>query len=142
MKSAVLFFVAAMSLIGCSAHMTVKPIPVIYEAAKVNLCTLVPESKRSPDVEVFYATNRVGKGDADDRTYANSVDDKAYTVEYQFTLSYDKNLIVAVPAPRVAAATAPALIPFEGQGQGGFGGTSGGAGGGGGRGGRGGAGGR
>ena len=35
---------------------------------------------------------------------ANSVDDKAYTVEYQFTLAYDKNLIIATPAPARAAA--------------------------------------
>jgi hypothetical protein len=72
---------------------------------------------------------------------ANSVDDKAYTVEYQFTLSYDKNLIIATPAPRVAtgAPAAPAsLQPGEGQGGGGFGGGAGGGAGGGGRGGRGG----
>jgi hypothetical protein len=63
---------------------------------------------------------------------ANSVDDKAYTVEYQFTLAYDKNLIVATPLPPrqvPGAATAPASLPlgFEGQNQGGgFGGRGGG----------------
>jgi len=42
---------------------------------------------------------------------ANSVDDKAYTLEYQFTLAYDKNLVIATPAPqRIVAATMPATI--------------------------------
>ena len=41
----------------------------------------------------------------------NSVDEKAYTVEYQFTLSYDKNLTIVVPAPvpqPMASPSAPA----------------------------------
>lgn len=37
----------------------------------------------------------------------NSVDEKAYTVEYQFTLSYDKNLTIVVPAPVTLTAQQP-----------------------------------
>ena len=65
----------------------------------------------------------------------NSVDEKAYTVEYQFTLSYDKNLTIVVPAPvpLAAQAKAPAnFVPGQSQsygpgGMGGGGGRAGGA---------------
>lgn len=73
---------------------------------------------------------------------ANSMDEKAFTVEYQFTLSYDKNLVIATPAlPRnVPAINAPATAqPAGGRGgagpsqqSGSFGGGMGGMGGGGG----------
>jgi hypothetical protein len=70
----------------------------------------------------------------------SSVDEKAYAVEYQFTLSYDKNLTIVVPAPvpqPVATPNAPAtlqrqmqLAPPAGMGGGGGMGGRGGAGGG------------
>jgi uncharacterized membrane protein YgcG len=41
----------------------------------------------------------------------NSVDEKAYTVEYQFTLLYDKNLTIVVPAPISAIALQPNAPP-------------------------------
>jgi uncharacterized membrane protein YgcG len=82
----------------------------------------------------------------------NSVDEKAYAVEYQFTLSYDKTLTIVVPAPAPVTFSispqpnAPAnSAPSQGQsyGPGGMGGGNGGGGaGGGGFGGRGGGGGR
>jgi uncharacterized protein (TIGR02231 family) len=73
----------------------------------------------------------------------NSVEEKAYTVEYQFTLAYDKNLIISTPGlvallPSAGPATAPAstLQPsfggaMGGMGGGAMGGGAGGAGGGG-----------
>jgi hypothetical protein len=65
----------------------------------------------------------------------NSVDEKAYTVEYQFTLSYDKNLTIVVPVPPqmqpIAQPNAPATQNFFRQSQGMGGGGMGGMGGGG-----------
>ena len=75
---------------------------------------------------------------------ANSVEDKAYTMEYQFTLAYDKNLIIATPVIArggvvggVGGAAAPSAAPVgQNQQGGGFGGGGAGRGAGGGRGGR------
>ncbi len=65
----------------------------------------------------------------------NSVDEKSYTVEYQFTLSYDKNLTIVVPAqvPQPPAVQPNAPLPRQQQsvspgGMGGMGGGRGGAG--------------
>jgi prefoldin subunit 5 len=82
----------------------------------------------------------------------NSVDEKAYAVEYQFTLLYDKNLTIVEPAPVPVATTQPnanaVFTPMQratqsngqmnssfgngagGAGGGGFGGARGGGGGG------------
>lgn len=64
-------------LLGCGGT-KLKPLPVIYGEEKVDLCELTPESRRSPDVKVFYATNRKGSGKADDREYYNGVDSKLH----------------------------------------------------------------
>ena len=71
----------------------------------------------------------------------NSMDEKAYMVEYQFTLSYDKNLTIVVPSPlrQMVQPNAPAnFMDNQSQsgtargmgGNGGFGGGMGGGGGG------------
>jgi esterase/lipase superfamily enzyme len=64
-------------LLGCGGT-KLKPMPVIYGPERNNLCEWIPESRRSPDVKVFYATNRTGSGRADDREYHNGVDDKLH----------------------------------------------------------------
>jgi esterase/lipase superfamily enzyme len=60
-------------LAGCGSHVKLKPVPVIYGPGRVELASVVPESKRTPDLRVFYATNRAAKGPADDRTYTNGM---------------------------------------------------------------------
>jgi len=67
----------ASGLLGCGGT-KLKPVPVIYGTGKVDLCELTPESRRSPDVKVFYATNRNGSGRAEDRDYHNGVDTKLH----------------------------------------------------------------
>jgi esterase/lipase superfamily enzyme len=63
--------------LGCGGT-KLKPMPVIYGSGHADLCELTPESRRSPDVKVFYATNRNGSGRADNREYHNGVDDKLH----------------------------------------------------------------
>src|SRR5689334_25380245 len=52
-----------------------RPLPVIYAPGRVDLCALVPESRRTSDVRVFYATNRQPDGPVEQRRYGNGVDD-------------------------------------------------------------------
>jgi esterase/lipase superfamily enzyme len=58
---------------GCASDVKLKPVPVIYAPGRVELASLVPESQRTPDLRVFYATNRGAKGPADDRYYTNAI---------------------------------------------------------------------
>ena len=60
---------------GCGSHIKLKPMPVIYGPGKVDLCSLIPTSKQSADVRVFYATNRTPKGIGTHLNYSNGVDD-------------------------------------------------------------------
>ena len=63
---------------GCGGGTTTKPIPVIYGPGRADATANIPETKRTNNIPVFYATNRVGKGPADDRKYTNKVDDKLH----------------------------------------------------------------
>jgi esterase/lipase superfamily enzyme len=60
---------------GCGGTKT-QPIPVIYGPGKVDPTSRVPESLRTNDVKVFYATNRGAKGPADNRKYNNDMGDR------------------------------------------------------------------
>jgi esterase/lipase superfamily enzyme len=61
---------------GCASHVKLKPLPVVFQpgrADSIDLCSAIAEPQRTPDVPIFYATNRTPKGPADDRTYTNGV---------------------------------------------------------------------
>jgi len=77
-----LLTLAALALAGCSSpHPALNPRPVIYTVSspnRIDLCSLIPESKRSADLEIFYATNRVGSGSKDHREYGNDVDNRLH----------------------------------------------------------------
>jgi esterase/lipase superfamily enzyme len=70
---AVSLFMTLAGAAGCGG-IKLKPMPVIYGPGRVDLCSIVPESRRDPPVRVFYATNRTGKGPLDNRQYTNGVD--------------------------------------------------------------------
>jgi len=75
---ALLLVVAALLVGGCAAT-KMKPTPVIYTSAnRLDLAERVPESKRTNNVEIFYATNRKAKGPTDNRKYTNDVDDRLH----------------------------------------------------------------
>ena len=71
-------FLAALSVVGGCGGTKTKPIPVIYGPGKVDPTARVPESLRTRDVKVFYATNRGAKGPADNRKYTNDVDKRLH----------------------------------------------------------------
>jgi len=77
-----LLTLAALALAGCSSpHPALNPRPVIYTVSspnRIDLCSLIPESKRSADLEIFYATNRVGSGSKYHREYGNDVDNRLH----------------------------------------------------------------
>jgi esterase/lipase superfamily enzyme len=63
-------------LSGCGSHTSLQPMPVIYGPGRADLCSLIPESKRTSELQVFYATNRAAKGPANNREYTNKVDER------------------------------------------------------------------
>jgi esterase/lipase superfamily enzyme len=52
------------------------PTPVLVTGGKVNPFDLVPPQEQHNTLDVFYVTDRVGKGPADKREYGNDVDNK------------------------------------------------------------------
>ena len=59
---------------GCDSGLHLKPMPVIYGPGRMDLASMIPESRRTTTLQVFYATNRKPDGPANDRTYGNDVD--------------------------------------------------------------------
>jgi len=57
---------------GCGGT-KLKPMPVIYGPGRADLCSMIPEPRRDPDVRLFYATSRAAKGPRDNRQYTNGV---------------------------------------------------------------------
>jgi esterase/lipase superfamily enzyme len=72
-RAGVLFFVLA-AFCGCHPSTTLKPMPVIYGPGRLNLSSMIPETRRTPDVQVFYATNRKRDEGSDAPGYSNDVD--------------------------------------------------------------------
>ena len=68
-------------LCGCGVKTTLKPMPVIYGPDGLDLCSIIPESRRTSDVQVFYATDRKPKGPAEHRTYENEVDGSLHYID-------------------------------------------------------------
>jgi len=60
---------------GCGSNVKLDPKPVIYKGNRFDLAEMVPPTQRTQDFHVFYATNRVAKGSADERKYTNGVYD-------------------------------------------------------------------
>jgi esterase/lipase superfamily enzyme len=60
---------------GCGSKVKLEPKPVIYAPGRFELAEMVPPSQRTPDLRVFYATNRAAKGPTDKRDYTNDVYD-------------------------------------------------------------------
>jgi esterase/lipase superfamily enzyme len=65
-------FIVALS--GCDIDTRLKPLPVIYGPGRLDLCSIIPESRRTCDMEMLYVTDRKPEGPADHRTYGNDVD--------------------------------------------------------------------
>jgi esterase/lipase superfamily enzyme len=72
-RAGVLFF-AVLTLCGCDIQTHLKPMPVIYGPGRVDLGSIIPETRRTRDLQVFYATNRKPHGPTGRRTYGNEVD--------------------------------------------------------------------
>jgi esterase/lipase superfamily enzyme len=62
------------ALCGCDVSTRLKPMPVIYGPGRLDLCSIIPEKRRSCDLKVFYATDRKPDGPPDHRTYGDVVD--------------------------------------------------------------------
>src|SRR5678810_1011462 len=59
---------------GCDIQTRLKPMPVIYGPGRVDLGSIIPETHRTRDLQVFYATNRKPHGPTSRPTYGNEVD--------------------------------------------------------------------
>jgi esterase/lipase superfamily enzyme len=53
------------------------PTPTLLAGGEVNPFVLVPADQQSNTLDVFYLTDRVGKGQGDKRSYGNGVDEQA-----------------------------------------------------------------
>lgn len=62
------------ALCGCEVETRLKPMPVIYGPGRLDLCSITPQSRRSCDLKVFYATDRKPDGSSDHRKYSDAVD--------------------------------------------------------------------
>ena len=62
------------ALCGCDVETRLRPMPVIYGPGRLDLCSIIPETRRTCDMQVFYATDRKPKGPIDRRTYGDAVD--------------------------------------------------------------------
>jgi esterase/lipase superfamily enzyme len=74
MKRAGVLLLGIVALCGCDPATHLRPTPVIYGAGKLDLGSITPESRRTPTLQVFYATNRKREAPPDDREYNNDVD--------------------------------------------------------------------
>jgi esterase/lipase superfamily enzyme len=72
MKRAGVFFIVV--LCGCDISTHLKPIPVIYGPGRLDLCSIIPQERRTTALQVFYATNRQSDGPANNCEYGNDVD--------------------------------------------------------------------
>jgi len=63
-----------LALCGCDISTRLRPMPVIYGPGRMDLCSIIPESRRTRDLKVFYATNRKPDGPPERRTYGSDVD--------------------------------------------------------------------
>jgi len=77
-------------LCGCDVKTGLKPMPVIYGPRGLDLCSIIPESRRTSDVQVFYATDRKPKGPADHRIYENDVDASVHLGVSNVQMQLDK----------------------------------------------------
>lgn len=66
--------IGVVALYGCGLTTRLKPMPVIYGPGRLDLCSMIPETRRTCSLPVFYATNRKPDGPADRRDYGNDVD--------------------------------------------------------------------
>ncbi|HSI32941.1 MAG TPA: alpha/beta hydrolase [Tepidisphaeraceae bacterium] len=62
-----------LALCGCDISTSLRPMPVIYGPGGLELCSIIPESQRTRDLQVFYATNRKPEGPPEHRKYGNDV---------------------------------------------------------------------
>ena len=66
--------IVVLALCGCDVETRLKPMPVIYGPGRLDLCSIIPETRRTCDMQVFYATDRKPHGPPDHRTYGSDVD--------------------------------------------------------------------
>jgi len=59
---------------GCAPAITLMPTPVIFQGGRINLLADVPPEQQTNLIDVFYATERSGKGEPDNRRYTNGVE--------------------------------------------------------------------
>jgi hypothetical protein len=77
-------------LCGCDVKTGLRPMPVIYGPDGLDLCSIIPESRRTSDVQVFYATDRKPNGPAEHRTYENDVDGSLHLGVSNVQMQMDK----------------------------------------------------
>ena len=67
-------------LVGCGAPkpLTLMPTPVIYSVGKIDPFAHLGSEHRSPEIPVFYATNRLPSTDRDMVTYQNVLDSRLH----------------------------------------------------------------
>jgi len=74
MKHAGFLLLGIVCLCGCGISVPLKPMPVIYGPGKLNLCSMIPEERRTTSVPIYYATDRKSHGPADNCEYGNDID--------------------------------------------------------------------
>jgi esterase/lipase superfamily enzyme len=74
MKRAGVLLLSIVALFGCDISTHLKPMPVIYGRGRLDLCSIIPQERRTTALQVFYATNRKSDGPVNDREYGNDVD--------------------------------------------------------------------
>src|SRR5687768_9731865 len=73
-RARVLLLLGIVALCGCDVSTRLKPMPVIFGPGRMDLGSMIPETRRTGRVPIFYATDRKPDGPADQRVYGNDVD--------------------------------------------------------------------
>ena len=78
MRVAILGMAAAVVLAACSSPVRLMPTPTLLVGADAASSDFVPEPERSPDIEIYYATNRLPLDSADERRYSRQIGSKLH----------------------------------------------------------------
>ena len=78
MRAAILAMAAAVVLAACSSPVRLMPTPTLLVGADAASSDFVPEPERSPDIEIYYATNRLPVDSAAERRYSRQIGSKLH----------------------------------------------------------------
>jgi len=78
MRNPMLLLAAALVLAACSSPVRLMPTPTMFTGGDATSFDLVPERERSPDIEIYYATNRLPLGTPEDRHYSRQIGSKLH----------------------------------------------------------------